>query len=43
MPTEGFKDRIAAGTLTVAVVDREVAGYALYDLPRERVKMRLRG
>jgi ribosomal protein S18 acetylase RimI-like enzyme/predicted nucleic acid-binding protein len=39
MPTEGFKDRIAAGTLTVATLDEKVVGYVLYDLPRDRVKV----
>jgi GNAT superfamily N-acetyltransferase len=39
MPTEGFEDRMASGTLSVALVNGAVDGYLLYDLPRELVKI----
>jgi GNAT superfamily N-acetyltransferase len=39
LPTEGFLERAAKGTLLVAVVGTKVVGYVLYDLPGDRVKL----
>lgn len=39
LPTEGFLERAAKGTLIAAVVGTKVVGYVLYDLPRDRVKL----
>ena len=39
LPTEGFTDRIAKGTLLAAVRGTVVVGYVLYDLPRDQIKV----
>ena len=39
LPTEGFLERAAKGTLIAAVAGTKVVGYVLYDLPRDRVKL----
>ncbi len=39
MPTQGFQDRVERETLLAALVDGQVAGYVLFDLPREVVKI----
>lgn len=39
LPTEGFEDRAERGTLLAAVDSGTVAGYVLYDLPGDRVKL----
>jgi len=39
LPTQGFTDRIAKGTLIAAVRESTVVGYVLYDLPRDRIKV----
>lgn len=40
MPDAGFEDRARTGTLIAAVRDGEPIGYALYDLPRNEVRLR---
>lgn len=39
MPTQGFQDRTQRETLFAALVDGQVAGYVLFDLPRDVVKI----
>ena len=39
LPTQGFTDRSAKGTLLAAVRGTVVVGYVLYDLPRDRIKV----
>ena len=40
LPDSAVRDRATRGTLLVADVDGEVAGYVLYDLPRNEVRIR---
>ena len=40
LPDDGFKDRAATGTLLGALVEGELCGYVLYDLPANRVTIR---
>lgn len=40
MPTEGFTERAAAGTLLVATKDSSIVGYVLFDLPAQRIAVR---
>ena len=39
LPTAAFEQRARSGTLLVAARSRELAGYALYDLPRDEVRI----
>ncbi len=39
LPDAGFSERAARGTLLVAASGSNVVGYALFDLPRQRVKL----
>ena len=39
MPTQGFRDRAQRETLFAALVEGKVAGYVLFDLPRDVVKI----
>jgi GNAT superfamily N-acetyltransferase len=39
LPDEGFRDRARQGTLLAACDRAKVAGYVLYDLPRDTVKI----
>ncbi len=40
MPTEGFTERAAAGTLLIALRETTVLGYVLFDLPAHRIAIR---
>jgi len=40
LPDEAVDQRIRKGTLLVAIVDEEIVGYLLYDLPAETVTIR---
>lgn len=40
LPDGGFRERAARGSLLAAVRDSKVAGYALYDLPGDCIKLR---
>lgn len=40
LPDDGFRDRAAARTLLGAIVEGELRGYVLYDLPANRVTIR---
>lgn len=39
MPAQGFHERAATGTLLGAFIDGRLAGYVLYDLPGQRVRL----
>src|SRR5690242_11115702 len=39
LPDSAFVDRAEQGTLLVAVTGDTVAGYALYDLPRDEIRL----
>lgn len=39
LPDSAFRERADSGTLIAATVDGQVVGYALYDLPRDEVKI----
>ena len=39
LPDSAFKERANQGTLLVAVAGNEVAGYAVYDLPRDEIRL----
>lgn len=39
LPDSAFKERAEQGTLLVALADDTVGGYALYDLPRDEIRL----
>jgi ribosomal protein S18 acetylase RimI-like enzyme/predicted nucleic acid-binding protein len=39
LPDQGFADRARKGTLLAALIDGELVGYVLYDLPRNEAKI----